>query len=150
MNKRKEMPAGSKWGQWEVIGPAYTYLASGSIYYYVRCSCGTEKAICGSTLRTRRSQKCHKCAGRENGRKGLDAQASNATHFYAMRCGPYVKCGVSNDPERRLKDLLSNNPYDTELIWTEPNEEGLENFYHSLYADKHHRGEWFKFNNCEL
>ena len=146
MGKSKEMPVGSKWGDWEVLGLAYTYLTSRQAYYYARCSCGTEKAINGSSLRTGRSTKCKKCSGRENGRKGLDTQANDSAYFYAMRCGDYVKFGVSDDPEQRLKTLRSANPYDTELIWSEANEEGLENFYHTLYADRHHRGEWFKFD----
>ena len=146
----KDMPVGKKYGQWELIGISHQRLDSRNAYYYVRCSCGTETAVCGSGLRNGTSTRCRKCAGRGNGRKGLDIMANDAAYFYAMRCGPYVKFGVSNDPERRLKDILSSNPYDTELIWSEPNEEGLENFYHTLYTDRHHRGEWFEFNNCEI
>ncbi len=141
----KEMTVGSKYGEWELLGMSHQRLDSRNAYYYVRCSCGTEAAINGSALRNGASTRCRKCSGRENGRKGLDSMANKSAYFYAMRSGPYVKFGVSNDPEKRLKTLLSANPYDTELIWSEPNEEGLENFYHTLYADRHHRGEWFTF-----
>lgn len=145
MSKSKEMTVGSKYGSWEVLGLAKEKTSCGGLKYNCRCSCGTERSVDGSALRTGKTTQCQKCSNKTNYRKALDAQANKASYFYAMRSGQYVKFGVSNDPERRLKNLLSSNPYDTELIWSEPNEEGLENFYHTLYADRHHRGEWFKF-----
>ena len=146
MSKPKEMTVGSKYGYWEVLGPSKEKTSCGGLKYDCRCDCGTESAIDGSALRRGKTTQCQKCSNKINHRKALDKQANNSKYFYAMRCGPYVKFGVSDDPERRLKTLQSNNPYPTELIRVEANEEGLENFYHTLYADRHHRGEWFLFS----
>ena len=140
-----EMPEGSKWGSWEVLGPSHAHPKTGNRYYNCVCSCGNRQKVEGSRLRKGKSTQCKRCAGKKNGRKGLYTKSKNCSRFYAMRCGPYVKFGVSNNPQRRLKDLLTHNPYTTELIWEEENDEGLEEFYHTLYKDKHHRGEWFLF-----
>ena len=150
-HKPIEMEKGSKWGQWTLLGFSHQRQDSGNMYFNVVCSCGTQSKVSGSNLRTGKSQKCVKCSGRKNGRKALDVMANRSKYFYAIRCGDYVKFGVSDNPERRLKDILSANPFTAELIWKEPNEEGLEKFYHNLYEHRHHRGEWFYFGGvCEL
>ena len=65
--------------------------------------------------------------------------------FRSIKCGDYVKIGVSNDVQRRLKDLQSSNPFNIELLYLGENEGCDEEMWHNIYNHRHHRGEWFKF-----
>jgi hypothetical protein len=145
MSKSKEMTVGSKYGSWEVLGLAEEKTSCGGLKYNCRCACGTEKAVSGTHLRLGNTKKCKKCSSRANSQKAIWAAGKKAAKFYAMRSGPYVKFGVSDDPDRRLRQISTQNPYPTELMWVEDNVGDLEEFYHTLYADRRHVGEWFHF-----
>lgn len=147
-----EMPIGSQWGKWTVLGLSHSHPISGNRYYDCVCSCGSAQKVEGSRLRKGKSTQCKSCSSRANGRKGLYSKGSSSKFLYFIRVNDYVKIGVSSNPERRLNDLQGSCPYPAEIIWVEENTEGLEEFYHTLYEDRHHRGEWFllKENSCEI
>lgn len=146
-----QMEVGAVWGEWTVLGLSHSHPVSGNRYWNARCSCGYEKAVEGSRLRKGKTTRCQRCAGRENGRKGLYTKSKDCKYLYFVRCGGYVKIGVTSDVERRMKDMKTHCPYDMQLLKVEENKEGLEEYYHNLYKDKHHRGEWFRIGGaCEI
>lgn len=70
--------------------------------------------------------------------------------LYFIKQGNYVKIGVTNDIDRRLKDLQSSNPNPLELLYSGIGEGKDEQLWHNVFAHRHHRGEWFKFGGCEI
>ena len=61
-----------------------------------------------------------------------------------------IKIGVSDNPERRIKDIQTSNPLPIRLIRTfEAGQDAYihESHFHKLYADKCTGGEWFEFSN---
>ena len=140
------MEIGSTWGEWTVLRLSHRHPVSGNRYWVCECSCGSTKAVEGSRLRKGKTTKCQRCSGRENGRKGLDTQANTSKYLYAIRCGEYFKIGVTDNVERRVKDMESNCPYPIEILYVMDNEQGAEAMYHEIFEYRHHRGEWFKYD----
>jgi len=144
-NVRIEME-GLRVGSW-LVGKKSHQSSSGNWYWHVTCDCGTKKTTSGTLLRTNKSNKCHKCAGKINGRLGLNVQAKNKT-VYFIQCGNYFKIGVSDDVERRVRDLESSNPYEINLLDTDTST--TEEDWHKIFSHRHHRGEWYIGNSCEI
>lgn len=69
------------------------------------------------------------------------AKTSKKTYF--IRSGELVKIGVSNNVQRRLKQLTTGNGRSMELLGVIP--ENIEKQLHSLFAQYRVNGEWFKF-----
>lgn len=111
--------------------------------------CGYEAVI---TWRNKTKTGCKSCHGKKQlrhikYRDGYDKHED----LYMIRCGPYVKIGVTNDIERRLISLQSGNPYLIELVGLWKGEGHREKEWHEALAHLHVRGEWFKLgNSCEL
>jgi len=140
---------GKKFGKWTVVSFSHRHPKAGNWYYSCVCDCGCENKLCGSKLRRGLTSQCRSCAGKINGRKGLYRKGlygKNAEKdLYFVRCGDYIKIGISGDVERRLKDLESSNPFELELIYRGVGEGGDEEFWHGVFKQRHHRGEWFEF-----
>jgi len=137
---------GKTYGERTVVGLSHQHPKSGNYYWKVVCSCGRESVISGT--RVKKGAKCNSCSGRINGRKGLDKQAENLPCYF-IRCGDYVKIGSSEDPVRRLKDMLSSNPY--ELVLLHIDYEKGEKYWHDKFKWCHYRGEWYYFSGvCEI
>lgn len=72
------------------------------------------------------------------------------TYVYFMEDGyGHVKIGVSNDPEKRLKQCQTGNPYKLIITRVEPYESSKEaykreNELHNTFKDFNTHGEWFK------
>lgn len=145
--KTKGIELGTVLGEWTVLAYAGVKGSGGNSYWLCRCSCGNEKEVMGTPLRLGRTTMCQRCAGRGNGRKGLNAMAKS--HLYVIRCGEYFKVGSSDNPERRIRDLESSCPYPitTEAIYLNRGHE--EARWHELLRDQHHHGEWF-VGSCEV
>lgn len=76
-----------------------------------------------------------------------------AIYFIADRKNDLVKIGVSNDRDRRLKQLQTGNPFVLELMgWIaeETNQFKIEANIHKEYSNKCFRGEWFSINQNEV
>lgn len=161
-NKIIEMPVGSRWNKWTILGFSHKAPNSGNAHYHARCECGTESIVNGSKVRIGESTQCKGCSSRQNGRKGLysKSRTNRQSHYarnkksdlYMIRCGNYVKIGVSRDVSRRLKDLQSSNPLDLELIYHGIDEGSDEETWHNIFKHRHHRGEWFYMpkEGCEI
>lgn len=141
--KIKALVPGDVYGEWTVISYAGNKGKGHNAYWTCQCSCGRLKEVNGSTLRTGKTVQCQKCTGKTNGRIGLYSQGKHQ-HLYIIRCGEYFKIGVSDNPERRIKDFKSANPYPLEILYIGMNEGHEEKLWHDIFAHRHHHGEWFK------
>lgn len=141
-HKIKAIPIGTTFGEWKVLAYAGERGQGRNTYWTCECSCGNIKDVCGSLLRMGNSSKCHRCAGRTNGRLGLNVMSKK--HLYVVRCGEFFKIGSSDNPIRRIKDLHSTCPYPlvTERILMNRGKEEAE--WHERHKGQHHHGEWFK------
>lgn len=137
---------GQKFGERVVLGLSHQHPKSGNYYWFAKCSCGREDVVSGTRLK--KGTKCPECSGRVNGRKGLYKQAENLPCYF-IRCGDYIKVGSSKNPERRLKDMETNNPYSLQLLFIDY--QNGEKFWHDKLKDCHHRGEWYHYGDvCEI
>ena len=139
---------GKVFNSWTVLSFSHKHKDSGNYYYRCQCICGNIGIVSGSNLRQGGSTQCKSCSGRKNGRKALYAKANGDLYF--IKCGEYVKIGVSENVERRFRDLESSNPSPLEIIYHGPGEADDEEFWHNVYKHRHHRGEWYHFGGCEI
>jgi hypothetical protein len=80
---------GRKFGSWTVIS-----LFPGEFHntrYYCKCSCGTEKDVCGVSLRRGLSLRCAKCKHRNKIKHGMAH-----TKIYASWCAMIKRCNNPN------------------------------------------------------
>lgn len=73
---------------------------------------------------------------------------SKPDYIYIIRQGDtrLFKIGVSNNPERRLKNLQTGNPHDLKILKQfrcDVPAYGAERIIHAHLKDMHARGEWF-------
>jgi len=76
-----------------------------------------------------------------------------AVYFIADRRNSLVKIGVSNDRERRIKQLQTGNPFKLEFMgWIEEDNDHfqIEKKLHQKYSDKRVNGEWFEINQDDV
>jgi hypothetical protein len=77
-------------------------------------------------------------------------KADRPTYVYIIAYGDLVKIGISCDPKRRLKDMLTGlpdkKPYvaRTRLLPNERDARSLERRLHRLFRERRVRGEWFR------
>ena len=62
----------------------------------------------------------------------------------------FIKIGIANEPERRLRELQTGFPCDLKLLGyfkmsTESEARKVESSAHKLLNDHRQKGEWFKF-----
>ena len=63
---------------------------------------------------------------------------------YFISCGDFVKIGVSVDPNKRLQNLQTANPFKLKLLATTRGGYFLESHLHTQFEFLHHRNEWFR------
>ena len=137
-----------KWGKWTVT--AFSHVGQGgNRYFSATCNCGNSQVVKATSLRHGKSTQCKSCTSKVNGRIGL-YNRKGQDDLYFIKQGNYVKIGVTNDIDRRLKDLQSSNPNPLELLYSGIGEGKDEQLWHNVFAHRHHRGEWFKFGGCEI
>ena len=74
------------------------------------------------------------------------------SHIYLMKCGDKYKIGVSNNVEKRKKQL-DNRPFPVEIIAVSPLVAGaynIEKELHEVYAEKRLNGEWFDLTENDI
>lgn len=59
--KKIELPMGTRFGRWTVIGPAEPLKSNRQARFLCRCECGVEKAITSQSLRKGYSTQCREC-----------------------------------------------------------------------------------------
>jgi hypothetical protein len=72
-----------------------------------------------------------------------------------QQSGEAFKVGVSNDPQRRVNNISTSNPYDVELDMTIPSVVGdeaeqLETSIHALLRNYKLSGEWFEMDGYDF
>ena len=139
---KKEDMIGVRFNKWTVLEYSHKNERSNNWYYLCRCDCGNEAIVKGTNLRNNGSKQCKKCSGKQNGRQGLYAQ-NEGSDLYLIGCKHYVKIGTTNDLTERLRTIQSGNPFDLVVEYYGTGEGHLEEYWHNLFQDKHHRGEWY-------
>lgn len=64
-------------------------------------------------------------------------------YFIGMLNDSIIKIGISNDPQKRLKELQVANPYELRLIFMFRGDESKEIQLHEKFVEYNIRGEWF-------
>lgn len=83
MSRRIDIPIGSKFGRWTVVGPADPLKRiCKNLCWPCRCECGREELVNGSLLRNGRSEKCNYCA---YGREGRITVGTRFGRYTAIR-----------------------------------------------------------------
>jgi hypothetical protein len=79
----------------------------------------------------------------------MDGFMDDPTAIYVLEALPLIKVGVSNAPNRRLKEIQTGNGQVVRSYWYRwmdgPAAKKLERAYHDLYQGKmgHSHGEWY-------
>lgn len=75
--------------------------------------------------------------------------ARQADYLYLMRCGPYVKIGVSTQPDKRLREVGVGAPDQVTLLgaWRHDQAWRIEETLHRKFAAARTQGEWFVLND---
>lgn len=70
---------------------------------------------------------------------------SQSTHLYVLEANGLWKIGVTNNMEKRLKQLQTGNPYEINVMLLEErkNPQKAEKYLHRIYHEKRLKGEWF-------
>ena len=73
-------------------------------------------------------------------------------YIYLIRCGRYVKIGVSDDPAKRVMEMQVGSPHKLRLVvsWPSLAPHKEEKRIHRLLDQYHHRGEWFRLPDLLL
>lgn len=138
---------GERFGKWlvtEESGPN----KHGKKLFTCQCDCGKVYIIVGSKLRAGLSTQCRICSTKINGRKGLDAQCK--PNLYIVSCGEYIKIGSTDNVVRRVNTMMVGNPYPIHIEYHGVGLGHLEPKLHTLYAEYHHKGEWFNLAANEI
>lgn len=81
------------------------------------------------------------------------AKTNNLQKIYIIRGGEYIKIGIANDMQIRLKQLQTGNPFKLEVLFITDlikNAFELELFILKNYQEKSMQGEWFKFSEEDI
>lgn len=143
---------GNTYGSWTVI--EFSHIAdnkSRAAYWLCQCVCGSITAVEGAGLRSGNTTQCKRCHGRQQMRH-IKYKEGECSDLYIIKCGPYIKIGVTNDIETRLRSLRSANPYPIELTGLWKGEGWREEFWHEALKDCNVHGEWYKpvGKSCDL
>lgn len=133
---------GETFGGRTVTGLSHQNPSSRNYYWHAVCNaCDWCGVVSGTGLR--KGSGCPSCAGKVSGRKGLDTQAKGIP-VYFIRCVNFVKVGCSKNPEKRLKAMMTANPYPLQLLRVDTEYE--EKYWHELLKDCHFKGEWYLYH----
>lgn len=69
---------------------------------------------------------------------------ANRTRIYVLRCGEFVKIGISQNVAKRVDHLRRANPYEVELIADFYGSLTEEAMLHVRFKAHRHRLEWFR------
>jgi hypothetical protein len=139
---------GQVMGNMKVLSFSHHRETSGNAMWNMEC------IVCGHKTTTQWNSRtkcgCQACHGRKQMRH-IKYKEGRSSDLYMMKCGPYVKIGVTDNVDIRLRSINSNNPYPVELIGLWEGEGHREEEWHKSLSHLHHKGEWFKLGNiCEI
>ena len=70
-----------------------------------------------------------------------------AKYLYFIRCGRFVKIGVSKNVKDRIQDIQTHAPEPLELIACFPSMGNRELEFHKLFSHLRSSGEWFSYTD---
>jgi len=145
-----------RFGRLVVVGFSHLSVDAGmNAFWDCVCDCGETICVSSSSLRKGKNGKsggtssCG-CLARESSRRMIKRLHTTGKHLYLIRSGPWIKIGRSDDPIHRARQVKVNNPYPSELVKVVENQGHREKYYHSLFADRHHSGEWFSLTDEDI
>tara|TARA_R110000803_G_C11802403_1_gene299605 strand:+ start:99 stop:548 length:450 start_codon:yes stop_codon:yes gene_type:complete len=142
---------GNKYGEWTVKSFSHSNPKSRKRMWNCVCSCGRTYVRAVSDFRTGHSTRCRPCSYKLNSSKINYKRSGKGMPVYFIRGGDYVKIGASVNPKERLKQLQVGNPMELELVNVDKKEN--EEWWHKVFAHRHHRGEWYLMpaaGGCEV
>ncbi|MHB9068821.1 MAG: GIY-YIG nuclease family protein [Sedimentisphaerales bacterium] len=82
----------------------------------------------------------------------FDSQERIQGYIYLMKSGQFYKIGKSKSPDRRRNEIALLLPHDTKTIHVIATDDpdGIEQYWHQRFKDKHHRGEFFRLTNADV
>jgi len=71
---------------------------------------------------------------------------------YLLKVGPHYKIGKTKDFAKRLDQISLQLPWPVEVIHKIETDDpdGIENYWHKRFSDKHSNGEWYKLSPKEV
>lgn len=76
-------------------------------------------------------------------RRQLPIRQTARGFVYVLQSGYFIKIGYSNDPNVRIRSILTSTPDECELVFVIPGGIDLERRLHREFAASHYRREWF-------
>lgn len=139
-NKEKilKFEIGSKHADWTIL--EFAGKIKNTYSWICECSCGAVETVPGSSISLKRSTSCRKCAHNK-----VQHRLYKNSPVYFIRSGDYVKIGTSTNIKKRFNTIKSLTPTPVELLETFDNMN--EKTWHNIFAHRHHRGEWYLFEN---
>ena len=140
---------GQVMGTMLITGFSHHQPGAGNALWHAECTvCGHQSVVQWSA---RTKSGCKACHGRKQVRHVQYRRQQEKPHdLYMLKCGPYIKVGVTNNIKIRLAGIQSANPYPVELVGLWEGEGWREEEWHNALKDAHHNGEWFKLGACEI
>jgi hypothetical protein len=82
----------------------------------------------------------------------FDSQERIKGYVYLMKSGQFYKIGKSKSPDRRRSEIALLLPHDTKTVHVIATDDpdGIEQYWHQRFKDKHHRGEFFRLTNADV
>lgn len=84
------------------------------------------------------------------GRSRFDLRGDRWTYLYAMRADEYVKFGVADDAQIRLRQLQIGCPHKLELLGVVTAKRLVEEVIHRIAVDESVHGEWYRLRGIAL
>ena len=81
------------------------------------------------------------------------SHSKQTEYLYLIKAGPYVKIGVAENPNKRLKEISTGCPFKPEIVATKQFGKLcylVERYLHIQYADKCTNGEWFELDEADI
>lgn len=81
------------------------------------------------------------------------SHSKQTEYLYLIKAGPYVKIGVAENPNKRLKEISTGCPFKPEIVATKALGKLcylVERYLHIQYADKCTNGEWFELDEADI
>lgn len=68
------------------------------------------------------------------------------SRVYFVRCGDFIKVGVTKNAAARISSFRTGSPHEIELIGTIWGDNSTEKAIHGVLEDQWYRGEWFHYS----
>lgn len=76
--------------------------------------------------------------------RGIEHRVSVPNKTYVIRCGDFLKIGITADIHARLRTIESHNPHPLEVVALLVGGRAVERSLHLRFKAYRHRDEWFR------